>query len=188
MRTTFPREFHLPKGAIKVSDKLSDAVAYLYKTSSGKLAASVFFGNQSKPVSRFSYESEDHRRRAISAAFQARRNKLAYKLEQRNLRNATPRTAEVGAIYYTSWGYDQTNVDFYEIVDLVGKLSAKVRKIGSINASDGSEGWGAGKSLPAAGEYKSEAQTVRITGDRFKIDGNRAHRWHGRPVSWTNYA
>lgn len=39
---------------------------------------------------------------------------------------------EVGDIFYSSWGYDQTNVDFYEVVGLTpsGK-SVKVRRIGN---------------------------------------------------------
>ncbi len=37
---------------------------------------------------------------------------------------------KVGDILYTSWGYDQTNIDFYQIVELIGKSTAKIRQIG----------------------------------------------------------
>lgn len=35
----------------------------------------------------------------------------------------------VGDIYYTAWGYDQTNVDFYQVVALKGKRTAVIRQI-----------------------------------------------------------
>lgn len=50
MRMT--REFYIPKGAVKVADKQSDAVAYLYSTPAGQPAVRVFYGKQSKPVGR----------------------------------------------------------------------------------------------------------------------------------------
>lgn len=31
-------------------------------------------------------------------------------------------TVKVGDIFYTSWGYDQTNIDFYEIVGKTPKM------------------------------------------------------------------
>lgn len=35
----------------------------------------------------------------------------------------------VGDIYYSAWGYDQTNVDFYQVVALKGKHTAVIRQI-----------------------------------------------------------
>ncbi len=34
----------------------------------------------------------------------------------------------VGDIFYTSWGYDQTNIDFYQVVALRGKHTVVVRR------------------------------------------------------------
>ena len=36
----------------------------------------------------------------------------------------------VGDIFYTSWGYDQTNVNFYEVAEVTAKCF-RVREIGS---------------------------------------------------------
>lgn len=35
----------------------------------------------------------------------------------------------VGDIFSASWGYDQTNVDFFQVVALVGETSVKVREV-----------------------------------------------------------
>lgn len=37
----------------------------------------------------------------------------------------------VGDIFFDVWGYDQTNVDFYQVVALKGKHTAVLREIGS---------------------------------------------------------
>ena len=35
----------------------------------------------------------------------------------------------VGDLFYSSWGYEQTNVDFFQVVELVGKSSVRVRQV-----------------------------------------------------------
>ena len=36
---------------------------------------------------------------------------------------------KVGDLFYASWGYEQTNVNFFQIVALVGKNSVRVREV-----------------------------------------------------------
>lgn len=36
---------------------------------------------------------------------------------------------KVGDLFYSSWGYEQTNVDFFQVVELVGKSSVRVREV-----------------------------------------------------------
>ena len=36
---------------------------------------------------------------------------------------------KVGDLFYSSWGYEQTNVDFFQVVELVGKTSVRVREV-----------------------------------------------------------
>ena len=57
----FTRESWIPKGATKVADKMSDAVAYLYTTAAGKPGAAIFFGKQNKPVSKYYYRDAARR-------------------------------------------------------------------------------------------------------------------------------
>lgn len=188
MRVTIPREYHIPKNSIKVAHKHSDAVAYLFTTHRGQPAMCVFYGKQSKPVARYSYANEAARAQRLENYFKHRQDWLTKKAEQRAERNNKPRKTEVGAVYYTSWGYEQTNIDWYEVVELVGKTSARVRKIGAIDASQGGEPYMTGKCVPDVGNYtRGEAKLVRVRGDSFKIDGHYASRWDGRPKNWTAY-
>lgn len=36
---------------------------------------------------------------------------------------------QVGDIFSASWGYEQTNVDFFQVVELVGEISVRVREV-----------------------------------------------------------
>ena len=50
---------------------------------------------------------------------------------------AKPKTAaktnkygvKVGDLFYASWGYDQTNIDFFQVIKLVGETSVRVRQV-----------------------------------------------------------
>lgn len=55
---------------------------------------------------------------------------------------------KVGDLFYSSWGYEQTNVEFFKVVGLTksGK-SAKVRQIGS-KTKEGSEGYMSDSAYP----------------------------------------
>jgi len=38
---------------------------------------------------------------------------------------------KVGDILYSSWGYDQTNIDFYQVIRVVSDRTVEIREIGS---------------------------------------------------------
>lgn len=57
--------------------------------------------------------------------------------QRREERKATPEklaSVKVGDIFYSSWGYDQTNVDFYQVV-AINKSMATLREIGAVSSS-----------------------------------------------------
>jgi hypothetical protein len=69
---------------------------------------------------------------------------------------ATPTTHDivVGDIFEYSWGYDQTNVDYFEVVATTAK-TVKIRKIGA-HSVPGSEGFMSDKCVPVPGKFVSE--------------------------------
>jgi hypothetical protein len=70
---------------------------------------------------------------------------------------------KVGQIFYESWGYDQTNVDFYQIIELknksvvLKKIAQKIRK--------GSEGFMSEYVLPFENEFIGDSflRTINIS-------------------------
>lgn len=69
---------------------------------------------------------------------------------------------KVGQIFYDSWGYDQTNIDFYEVVEVL-KRAVKLRKIGQKKVEGSSESWGMSEYVtPDAGNFISAPQTKSV--------------------------
>jgi hypothetical protein len=111
----------VPKGAVKIADKQSDAVAYVYTSGNGKPAALIFYGKADKPVSRFYWQNEARRDQAVKDAFDNRRARTAHKTAERDKRSSFVNPYKVGDLFGRSWGYDQTNVNYYEVVRVKGK-------------------------------------------------------------------
>ena len=48
---------------------------------------------------------------------------------------------QVGDIFEATWGYEQTNVDFFQVVELVGTSSVRVREVYPERIEDSCEGY-----------------------------------------------
>lgn len=98
---------------------------------------------------------------------------------------------KVGDIFVSSWGYDQTNIDFYEVVGLTG-ASVKVRKVAKEFISRG--GPAGNKVMPRRGQYIGEVMTKRIRGGdagwstpSFDVSSYAtAFLWDGQPETETD--
>jgi hypothetical protein len=75
----------------------------------------------------------------IKVFFESLESQAAYKVAQKEKikkQNAdSAAKAKVGDIYYASWGYDQTNVEFYKILSIEGK-SATFAEVSHVSVSD----------------------------------------------------
>jgi len=96
-------------------------------------------------------------------------------------------TVKVGQIFYDSWGYDQTNIDFYQVVK-VGGLSVSLRKISGTVTETGNM---CGKTVAVPDSFVGEAFTKRIQSYNGKPCFASDYRgavtpWDGTPlyVSW----
>jgi hypothetical protein len=67
---------------------------------------------------------------------------------------------EVGNILYDSWGYDQTNIDFYQVVEVKPK-SIKIREIGG-SYVEGTQGFMCSYVKPVANSFGKEAILKKI--------------------------
>jgi len=174
------RSLYIPQGAFVVRDKQSSAIAYIAETSEGTPIAVVFGGKRSKPDLNYSYATAERRNSHVAKMFEYIRKRDE---RSRQRRQPQKRTLEVGDILYTSWGYEQTNVDFYQVTGLVGKASATLRKVGA--DMEPTEGM-SGKKCAIPGKFTGEPFTVRVNGDCCKVDGQHARKWGGKPVycSW----
>ena len=100
-----------------------------------------------------------------------------------------PRKLEVGHILKSSWGYDQTNVDFYQVVELVGTKSVKIVKLGY--AAKDYDTSMSGKVLP--GEPIAGTEMVKrvsgYNGTSVAITSYAsAYLWEGTPAFFSEWA
>lgn len=165
-RITFPREFYIPAGAMKVADKHSDAVAYLSTNRAGRPRATVFFGKQAKPIGDFNFKDEARREKYVTFQFEARRERQKRTAARHAERKAWVPTYKVGDIFRTCWGYDQTNVEFFEIVSMTGKFCV-VREIAQEVEATGSM---QGRCGPVPGEFVGKPMRRMMQQRGIKID------------------
>lgn len=189
-----PREFFLPKNATKIADKQSDAVAYVYNNSAGQPCAKVFYGKQSKPVAAYRYRNLAEREKSVTGYFASRRTRCASKAEEQAKRKAFKNPYKVGDVFKTCWGYDQTNVEWFGVVEVKGQmLIVQQMKTESVDT-----GYMTGKSVPMAGQFFGEQYRVKAQDGGFKSP---IYGWASyqapvvvagiptyKPASWTAYA
>lgn len=182
MKNVLPREFYVPKGAMKITDKQSSAVAYVQTYDSGRVHALGLFGKAQKPNFHYTFKSVERAERHVRQFFQNCREHQANRAQRKEQRTIFAHAAKVGDVYKTCWGYDQTNVEFFEIVEIKGKY-AILREIAAESISNGS---GQDRLMPMSGaflepRYKDDDRGLpirRLIQDGYiKIDEVR----HGRP-------
>ena len=86
---------------------------------------------------------------------------------------------QVGDILYASWGYDQTNVDFYQVTRLVGAKMIEIQMISS-------KGAGRDRVIPVPNRFVSGERPFKVkvrTNRSVKTRGGvaNAYPWDGKP-------
>lgn len=92
------------------------------------------------------------------AGIAAQRERAAARRAERvaAARNAV---VNVGDIFRASWGYDQTNIDYFQVVAVRGQMM-DVREIGCLSEGNGLPDQG--YCVPAPNSFRGEARRVRI--------------------------
>ena len=101
-------------------------------------------------------------------------------------------TPAVGDVLVSSWGYDQTNVDFYQVVAVTPRMITMRPIVARMESADG--GW-TGQALPCPGYFVGD-QTLRRkvhpqgqAGYWVSVnDVAGARLWDGLPANYSSYA
>lgn len=161
----------------------SDAavVAYCYESKRGP-AFVAYKGRQSKPARFLAFTSVEARDGSLASFVEYEKGIEARKRERKQAAHGLA----VGDIVYSVWGYDQTNVTFYEVVRVPSSRSATVREL-QADRIEGAPGSMSGKSAPKPGQFANGAKekTRRATG--WHTLGELS-KWDGRPCGVTWYA
>lgn len=137
MRMTFDRDFYRPherEGCenlrARTYDDLPGAEVWLYECGKGIPYAAVFGGKRAKPDWHFRFKSAESREEKIAQWLNSERLHVERIKKERAERSA-PHGFEPGQLFYASWGYDQTNVNYYKLEKLKGKTMGYIVPIGS---------------------------------------------------------
>ncbi len=137
-------------------NKLEKPVARLYKElTAGKNKGTFKF------IEGFYFLKEEQRQEYINSTV-ARLNKVAAQKETREeVKKQVASTFEhgfkEGDILYASWGYEQTNIDFYQITGVKGKFATLKEIKGEIVQASTQD---SGRVKPLAGEFVNEEKAL----------------------------
>lgn len=164
-----------PTEAVKAADELRDAmnsasekivspdyscVAYVYDLA-GSPCAIGFTGRAKKPAFHLRYRSLERRDEHLAEWM----NRMMRRKGER--RKLAPRALLAGDVLRASWGYDQTNVNYYMVTKLVGKASVELVEIGQ--QSEACDGWMQGKCIPDKSCILSEPFVKRAQGEAVRV-------------------
>lgn len=94
---------------------------------------------------------------------------------------------KIGDIFDSSWGYDQTNIDFYMLVGLKGKKATFVQ-IGSKQAKE-SNHWGVSYVVANPDSIVGEPFTKIINDETINLTSySHMRKWDGHIMTETSYA
>jgi len=148
MSNRFLRVRFIPPNAEERKHPQGLGVAYCYANAEGKLLAVAYIGKAAKPAWHFRFRSPEARDQKIAELWSNleahEQRKAAHRAEAKK-----PSGAKVGDVLYTSWGYDQTNVEFFEVVAVRGLVVDLRERAQSYQET----GFMSGKTKPAAGYH-----------------------------------
>lgn len=83
------------------------------------------------------------------------------KERKKELNKKAQELVSVGDIFKASWGYEQTNIDYYQVISMTGKRTVELRKIAGnmIERSYGDQG----RKVPVPDEFVGEAFSRQIS-------------------------
>jgi len=150
------RQAFIPKGSRLVPGPAGGAV-YTYETA-GKCYAIAFRGTAARSEWHHAYKTSAQRDAHIAAFHESLKHSADYKTKKASEKSAWINPAKVGDILVSSWGYDQTNVDFYAVT----KVSGKRVWIREIAADYQETGFMSGKTWPAMPIQFTGEETMHV--------------------------
>jgi len=193
---------YIPEG-YELSWDDQDLGVQVYYKEAPVCAAICFVGRAVKPTWHYRFKNAEQRNTEVVRTFKnvADRAERKAKIKADRIAASANHGVKVGDIFKSSWGYDQTNIDYYEVIAVSGK-TATVCEIGRFSESDG---YLQGNCVPAPGKFigkpfKKLIQKYSETSEaHFKVNSF-SSAWKIEPVTviegkpifkeshWTAYA
>jgi hypothetical protein len=172
-----------PTAQVEVMPEAGITIIRYNGVKTGKPAAAVYSGKSDKPLWDYYFGSDSARERFVAAQVEKSKSVMSERQERAQARRDFQHGLKGGDILYSSWGYDQTNIDFYEVVGTIGK-QVLIREVESKVVRHDR---GADYVVPVPGRYTGMAvKKIPQKGYRGQAyvkmsDSQNAYLWDGKP-------
>lgn len=157
LTTAEKRQLYIPAD-YKV-DQCIEALGVLVLVDPTGLRALGFAGRSGKPAFFYRFGSVERREAYVKNWLAGLEAREEAKRARRAAATVEASGLEVGTVLVSSWGYDQTNVEFYEVVRVVGKSTVELREIAQERREDD---YMQGSCIPLPGVYVGAAFRRRV--------------------------
>ena len=139
----------------------------------GKPGVLAWRGKQAKPFQYYKFNNTEKVIAHVAALIESEQKWLEAKKARAEKKKAAKCPFKVGDILTGSWGYDQTNVDAYQVVGLKGKCTVVLKAICQ-EMVEGSQGFDCCNVKPVKDSFLSKNEIVK-----------RATTYDGEKCNWS---
>jgi hypothetical protein len=149
----------------------------------------IIFGSAPKPLGNYIFRTQTDAELWITAALQGIRDKM----ERAEIEKAEKKQFDatqhwtVGDVVYNSWGYEQTNIDFYQVTR-VSEKCVWIREIAQNSSDNG--GPNGGTCFPRRNEFIGEEIRKAAKSrwpDSLSMTHGACSKWNGKPKHCSSY-
>ena len=154
------------------------AIAYILTLAGGRTLVKAYSGKRNRPDFFFGFidrgAADAYLEKWVAGLEAADKSRE----ERRRAKREFVHSLKVGDVLVSEWGYDQTNVDFYEVVAVAGK-AVEIRPIGKEYEENG---FMSGKCVPVPGKFTGEkSRHIVSQGNHVKV----SQCSHARPAEFS---
>jgi len=178
-----------PKGSMPINHPEGLAVVYVspFDSSKGTWQAVAYRGTAGRPSFNNSYRSLESAQKLIGEWFEAVSADKKRVIERRADANK-PHTLKVGDVITNSWGYDQTNVDCYQITRTSSNF-VWLRPIATQLVPDEGVGPMSGRVVPIPNQFQDKPEKQhKASGEYVSFKYGSGSKWDGRSLYCSWYA
>jgi hypothetical protein len=172
---------------------VQDRESYLNEQPVMRYFAMGFIGGKRKPAFNFRFKTALERDQYVGKwAVEQQASeaaKITAKLKAKAERAALDARNEykVGDVLHYSWGFDQTQCQFYKVVSIIGKATLEIIEICSTKVDQAANGMSCNL-IPKPDEIFGEKLRVHVNKFGAVMDHGHAKKWDGKPKYCSWYA
>lgn len=172
---TMERRHYIPQGIeTELIEPLGTDIEVRAYEKDGKLYAIAWAGKANKPTWHYRFPNRERLDQAIAKLVSDRKSRQEVMQKRQQERSGFKHDLKVGDILYSSWGYDQTNISWYQVVEVKDK-GVVIREISGKSA-------GGDKVLPDIGNFTGNPMLKMVrNGNSVRISSYAsAYPWDGK--------